>query len=267
MKIKIKMAAALIVALAIAATGTFAWHKVVSQANEFIGTTTDIVLHDDFDPDTNLKDVYVENTGNVALFVRMKLDEAMDLTSNTWRPRPGTSDWQTHIYDASAEDCGHANAAGKLFHDYFEWTMGGQKYYMPGSTSQGLSQNTNIYNGSEPGVKQTLNAQITTAAQFLAMTQAAQKAFDGWIYDTDGYAYWSRPLQPGEATGLLLNGVVTLPSLKDTEYYYVINASVEVVDIDDIPMWTQGAPSVANANATLQMATQDGKDVLAIITK
>ena len=266
MKRKIRMAAALIVALSIAATGTFAWHTVVNKANEFIGKTTDIVLHDDFDPDTNLKDVYVENTGNVTLFVRMKFREAMDLTSNTWRPII-TGDWQTHIYDAAADDCGHANAAGKLFHDYFQWNMGGQKYYMPGSTSQGLSQNTNQFNGTEPGVKQTPNAQIITATQFLAMTPAAQKAVDAWIYSSDGYAYWSKPLQPGEVTGLLLHGVTTLASLKNTEYYYVVDSIVEVVDIDDIPMWTQGAPSVDTTGATQQMASQDGKDVLAIITK
>ena len=266
MRRRIKMAAAFIVALAIAATGTFAWHRVVSKANEFIGKTTDVTLHDDFDPDTNLKDIYVENTGNVTLFVRMKLKEAMNLTNNTWRPS-GSSDWATHVYGSAADNCGLSNSAGKPYHDYFKWHMGGQKFYKPGNGSQGIAQDKNIYNGTEPGVKTTPVAQIITATQFLAMAQAAQKNLEGWIYDVDGYAYWSKPLQPGDVTGLLLHGVETLPSLKGTEYYYVINAIVETVDINDIPMWTQGAQSVDKTGATLPMASQDGKAVLAIITK
>ena len=262
---KIKMIAALIVAVAIAATGTLAWHRIITKTNEFIGTTKDITVHDDFKPDTNTKDVYVENLGNVKLYVRVKLDEAMSLTSSTWRPT--SSDWVTHTYGQSAANCGHSNAAGRPFHNFFTWTMGGQKYYMPGSPSDAgnVINNTNIYNASTPGAKLTPNAQMTTAAAFLAMTPAQQKAFIGWIYDTDGYAYWSQPLLPGEATGLLLHGVATADSLKNTNYYYAINVIVEVVDRADIPMWTDGAASVDGSGAHHNPATNDGKEVILII--
>jgi len=261
---KFKMISALIVSLAIATTGTFAWQRVVAKQNEFMGHKRDVTVHDDFDPDTGLKDVYVENLGNTTIYVRVKLDETMNLTSDTWRP--GQSDWVPHTYGTSATDCGHTNKAdNKYFHNYFKWTMGGWKYYMPGSGSQSVIQDKNNYNGTEPGVQKTPDAQIITSAAFLAMTEAEQKAFIGWIYSTDGYAYWSQPLHKGEATGLLLHGVQPLKILEDLDYYYAINVIVEVVDRKDIPMWTQGAPSTDGSGTTHQEASPDGKEVINII--
>ena len=264
MKNKFKMIAALLVAIAIAATGTFAWQRAIEKQNDFMGHKRDVTVHDDFDPDTGLKDVYVENRGNTTIYVRIKLDETMNLTSDTWRPGP--NDWVTHTYGTSATDCGHTNKAdNKYFHNYFKWTMGGWKYYMPGSSSQSVVQDKNKYNGTEPGVQKTPDAQIITSAQFLAMTEAAQKAFVGWIYSTDGYAYWSQPLNKGEVTGLLLHGVESLPILEDLDYYYAINVIVEVVDRKDVPMWTQGAPSVDGSGTKHPEASTDGKEVINII--
>jgi hypothetical protein len=264
MKNKFKMIAALIVAVAIAATGTFAWQKIVKATNEFTGNKKEITVHDDFDPDEGLKDVYVENRGSATIYVRIKLDETMNLTDDTWRPKAG--DWVTHTYGADATDCGHTNKHdGKHFHDYFKWTMGGWKYYMPGSAAQSVLHDTNKYNGTEEGVEKTPDAKIITSAEFLAMTAAEQKAFIGWIYSEDGYAYWSQPLHQGEATGLLLHGVEKQPPLEDLDYYYAINVIVEVVDRRDIPMWTQGAASVDESGATHQEASPDGKEVIAII--
>ena len=262
---KIKLFAALMTAMALFATGTFAWQKVIEKNNEFIGSNKDVTVHDDFDPDTGLKDVYVENRGNTTVYVRVKLDETMNLGSYTWRP--GSGDWVTHTHGATPENCEHTNLKDhKYFHDYFKWTMGGWKYYMPGSGSQSVAQDKNKYDGTEPGVQKTPDAKIVTSAQFLAMTEAEQKAFVGWIYATDGYAYWSQPLEKGEATGLLLHGVEALATLKDLDYYYAINVSVEVVDQKDVPMWTQGAKAADGSGATQQEASPDGKDVIHIIT-
>jgi len=261
---KFKMIAALITAVAIATTGTFAWQRAFEKRNEFKGHKKDVTVHDDFDPDAGLKDVYVENRGNTKVFVRIKLDETMSLTSDAWRP--GVNDWVTHTYGATAEDCSHTNKAdNKYFHNYFKWTMGGWKYYMPSSGSQGIAQDKNKYDGTEPGVRRTPDAQIITSAQFLGMSGPEQKAFIGWIYSTDGYAYWSQPLEKGEATGLLLHGVESLPILKELDYYYAINVIVEVVDRSDLPMWTQGAPSTDGSGATHQEAGPDGKEVINII--
>ena len=261
---KFKMIAALITMFALFATGTFAWQIVIEKNNEFTGNKKDVTVHDDFDPDAGLKDVYVENRGNTTIFVRVKLSETMNLTSDTWRP--GAGDWVTHTYGTSAEDCGHRNRADNaLFHDYFKWTMGGWKYYRPSSGSSTVAQDTHVYNGSEPGVLRTPDAQIITSAEFLAKTEEEQKSFIGWIYSTDGYAYWSQPLKKGEVTGLLLHGVQPQPILHDLDYYYAINVQVEIVDRRDVPMWTQGAPSVDGSGTTHDEATPDGKEVILII--
>jgi uncharacterized protein YjdB len=261
---KFKMVMAVIVAIAILATGTFAWQKIIEETNEFTGNKKEITVHDDFDPDKNQKDVYVENRGNNTLYVRIKLDETMNLTSDTWRPGP--YDWVTHTYGASATDCGHANIHDhELFHKFFKWTMGGWKFYMPGSGSGNVMHDTKHYNGTELGVQATPNAKIITSAEFLAMTEAEQHAFIGWIYATDGYAYWSQPLKQGEVTGLLLHGVESLPILLDYDYYYAINVIVEVVDRRDIPMWTQGVESVDESGTKHPEASPDGKEVILII--
>ncbi|MCL2083652.1 MAG: hypothetical protein FWH06_00155 [Oscillospiraceae bacterium] len=261
MKRKINVLIALISALALITSGTFAWEQIITQVNEFTGGRgeTGITLHDDFNPGINKKDVYVENTGDMTLLVRVKLNEAMSLISSTWRPSGG--EWVTHRH--AAADCAGANAAGKKFHDHFEWTMGGWKYYMPASGR--VVNDLTVYSGTEPGVKKTPDARIVSAADFLAMTGEQQEAFNGWIFSADGYAYWSRLLKGGEATGLLLGGVKPKSSLKNIEYYYAIDVIVEAVDEDDLPMWTQGAGPKDPGGTKHPEATTDGKEVINII--
>ena len=261
----LKSTLAVVCVIAILAAGTFAWEQIISHTNEFIGEKDGTTLHDDFDPNTGKKDVYVENTGSSTIFVRLKLNEAMDLTNNKWRP--GAGDWTTHIYGASAENCGQGNAAGKLFHDYFKWTMGGWKYYKPSDGSKGLVQDTKVYTEADYNAGtagKTSDAQIIKIGQYLEMAPEAQKAFVGWIYDADGYAYWSQPLDKGEVTGLLLSKVTPGANLKGTEYYYAIDVTVEAVDINDLPMWTQGAEPVNGGNKHPQ-ATENGKEVINVI--
>jgi hypothetical protein len=261
---KLLTSATALIAVAIMMTGTFAWQQMISKTNEFIGNKTDITLHDDFDPETGAKDVYVENQSVVDVYVRVKLDEAMNLTNNKWRP--ADDEWQAHVFGAAAGDCGHENDAEKLFHDYFTWILGGQKYYMPADKSDRIAQDTTVYDGTEAGVKLTPNAEIIKIADYLAKDTEEQEAFIGWIYDTDGYAYWSQPLKDGAVTGLLLNKVNASASLKDTEYYYAIDVKVEAVDIKDIPMWTEGLPSVDNSGITHTKATAQGITAINIIT-
>ena len=267
MKNKIRVIVALICALAVVGTSTFAWGQIVAQKNEFWGRHKNSHLHDDFNPGTGQKDVYVENTGNVTLYVRVKLDETMNIGSHTWRPQ-NDSQWVTHTHeDGDPVDCGNTNHQGRLFHNYFTWTMGGSKWYMPASTTGGsVVQDTNIYDGNTPGAKQTPNAAIVTASEFLAMNEDAQKAFIGWIYSTDGYAYWSQPLPAGEATGLLLHGVSTSNSLNNTSYYYAINVIAEVVDRADAKqMWLFGENSVDGSPKQPEETSDNGKDTIWII--
>jgi len=263
-------AASLLLAAAILMVGTYAWTQTINKVNEFMGSKEGVILHDDFDLGTGTKDVYVENPSEAAVFVRIRLDEVMNLTSNTWRPSSPKvqSEWETHTYGESAADCGNTSAAGDKFHDYFEWTMGGQKYYMPGVDSTQVVQDTTVYNGTEPGVKQTpamsaAGGGIITAGYYLnTLTAPERDEFVGWIYDTDGYVYWSQPLYKGEVTGLLLHQVNKLSHLSEKDYYYAIDVIVEAVDLSDIPMWTQGLGSVDGSGATYDAATPEGVQVI-----
>jgi hypothetical protein len=252
--------AAVISAAALFVTGTFAWQQMVSKTNEFTGTKEIPTLHDDFDPAAGLKDVYVENRADRPFFVRVQLAEAMSLTSNTWRPT--ASDYEAHTYETAAEDCEHDNAAGDEFHDYFTWTMGGQKWYMPAPAGSGnVIQDSTDYTGVA-GAKQTPLAEIVKIADYLLKSGADKDAFTGWIFDTDGYAYWSQPLLKTQVTGLLLHGVATDAALANTDYYYAIDVRVQVVDRLDLPMWLTGAESVDGSHATYDVATADGKTLI-----
>jgi hypothetical protein len=249
-------AAAVVTAVALFVTGTLAWQHMASRTNEFIGTREIPPLHDDFDPGVGMKDVYVENKAERPLFVRIELAEAMNLTSNTWRPDP--DDYVGHTYETTAEDCEHLNGAGAAFHDYFTWTMGGQKWYMPATDGSTVVDDTTVYDGTESGVKQTPNAVIIKIADYLALTADEKDAFLGWIYDTDAYAYWSQPLLKEEVTGLLLHGVATDASIKNTDYYYVIDVRLQAVDTGDLPMWKTGAESIDGSGTTYETATAEG---------
>jgi len=240
-------------------TGTYAWRQTVQKTNEFIGTGGG-VLHDDFNPQTGEKDIYVENISNAPVYVRLKLTEAMDLTDNSWRP--GSMDEFVHTCGASVADCGHDNLKGEKFHDYFEWVMGGKKFYMPAAKGPVVTDTT-VYDGSENGVKETPDATVITMAAYLAMDQTGRESFIGWIYDADGFAYWSQPLQAGHGvTGLLLHWVNTDPSLDGTNYYYSINVQGEIVDNEDLAMWIDHAYSSDNSGMQYDEATPDAKILL-----
>ncbi|MCL1816261.1 MAG: Ig-like domain-containing protein [Clostridiales bacterium] len=249
---KLKTIVAVICAVTLLATGTLAYKQLIEVRNEFMGQKDGVTVHDDFDPGTGKKDVYIENQNDTTLYVRVKLDETLNLTRYTWRPS-SASDWVTHKYAATAENCGHSNTAGDLYHDYFIWNMGGSKWYMPTDGSQPLSQDTTNYEGV-PGAKQTPNAAIVNSAAFLAMSSAEQDTFIGWIFASDGYAYWSQPLRSGEVTGLLLHGVTRQASLQGKSYYYAINVLAYAADITDIPDWKEGN-------------SPDGNEVIDIIVK
>jgi len=246
---------------------TFAWQQMSSIVNEFVGEKKNVTLRDDFDPKTGLKDVYIENNGHAAVFVRIKLNEAMNIVDKTWRPdndndNDNDNDWITHIYGRIITDCLQGNANGDLFHDYFIWEMGGEKYYKHSDGSLPIVQDAAKYDGTEQGVKKTPYAEVITVAAYLGMSPAQQEIFAGWICDTDGYAYWSQPLEPGEATGLLLHRIIAAESMKNADYYYAIDVILEAVDKKDIPMWTQGAESIDGSGTKYAEATEDGKKVI-----
>lgn len=145
-KKSVQMVLAIILVAAIILAGTFAWFNFTQNAiNEFNGfTNPDVNLHDDFwEPN---KDVYVENSGQQPLYVRVRLDEWMSINGETLTSRQGNAPfkgvddkdgWLTHAYmNTSFDNC------GEPYHDYYDWIMGdkaadgadpdfGNKYYLP----------------------------------------------------------------------------------------------------------------------------------------
>lgn len=304
---KASLAVALLAVVVLMLTGTFAWYTNTHAENIFTGsksepeTPSTPVLHDDFDPETGQKEVYVENMGDEesVLYVRIKLNEFLDLSTDQYPESIAESDWVTHkpVKDGDwyhHEDCGNANSAGDSFHDYFTWHWGSdwssgeevksQKWYLPAANMTGEYA---VYNKGEYvddttdyseltqdekdalGLKQTPAAGICSIDYYLnGMSEAEQKAYIGWIYDfNDGWVYWSQPLKGQEATGLLLKAVETdTEKLKDYDYCYIIDVILDAVDADDLPMWIDGADSVdPEITVKADSASEEGKAALEII--
>ena len=77
-------------------------------------------------------------------------------------------------------------------------------------------------------------AEVILMSEYMAKTDDEKAAFVGWIYDVDGWAYWSQAIQPGETTGLLLDGV-TMSKVPDDNWYYSINVVGQFATASD---WT-----------------------------
>ena len=260
--------AALVIAattsLALMLGGTFAWfNNNQSVVNEFWGKGSDIIdnssggatLHDDFsDPD---KHVYIENWGESTLYVRIKLSEYMEIgdgaglkgtkaPNDGWIPNKDnhatpvvsgtnineTENWKPHVPDTNAVTCNLGT------HKYWQWVMGGQKFYVPASENDRkdpnyVAQNTAAtpFSNVSANLPQTLNATVVTKAQWIAN---GSPIGDFWVIDSKGWAYWANGLAPGQATGLLLAQVNLqkdqLP--KDKEYYYAINVHAQMATKD-----------------------------------
>jgi hypothetical protein len=115
-------------------SGTYTWSAISQKA---LNETYDLVnpggrLHDDYDG--NNKDVYVENFGEAPIFVRVRLDEYLDVedvpittkNSSTTKPpkRDDVTTWTTYNpYVTDKKD--------NVSNTYFDLHFGGQKWYMP----------------------------------------------------------------------------------------------------------------------------------------
>ena len=111
----------------------------------------------------------------------------------------------------------------------------------------GGTQNTN-YTAKEETHKiaKTLTASVITMATWNSMPDTTvysntddttvvtigKDTFVGWVYDEDGWAYWSQPIKPGTATGLLLDKVSTKD--KADEWYYGINVEAQFITANDL---------------------------------
>lgn len=331
----ISAAIAIVCAIAITLTGTFAWQSISQTAlNETAGEANPGGrLHDDFNG-TN-KDIYVENftnpdDGGMPIYVRVRLDEYMEIGAEAgMKAADGSFDenrsadsviagakindvstWKTHIPGDSTDE----------FHTYWDWAMGGSTVFMPtfnknkdslsadiNGTYEGLTEGDDVHyddyqvytagqtvtddevydfdnNDIDEGdnavdgvniktvanvthtARETLTGTVMTMAEWIA---AGSHPGPYWVYDTDGWAYWAQALEPGEATGLLLDGI-EMTNKPGDNWYYAINVVGQFATAGDFGEpgeegqpgtgfynTDNGAPLSDDAKALLEAAVAD----------
>ena len=262
MSLKKKMAAvtSIMLSLSLMLGGAFAW-KDFSQAatNRFHGASdNDVLLHDDFDPKTGDKDVYVENTGDNDLYVRVQFAEYFQIGNLPLVGGNSTDkdSWENHLFttapaaDGKIVDCLDEDDNLKESHKYYTWYMTGeQKVYLKGVSEQGPHLDyedswttiPNIGPNGQPYAKTAASAPIITMSDWIALGAAGQASLPAcWILDdsTDtsgkdtgnGWAYWSQPLAKGQATNKLLDKVVIEGSTPDDNYAYFIDVRLQATN-------------------------------------
>ena len=70
---------------------------------------------------------------------------------------------------------------------------------------------------------------LISMEEWLTLTENTDRY---WVYDTDGWIYWSSPIAAGETTGLLLDGFA-LNHVMDDTWYYAIHVESQFVTADD----------------------------------
>ena len=94
-----------------------------------------------------------------------------------------------------------------------------------------------------------------------------------WVYDTDGWAYWAAPIEPGTATGLLLDGI-QLKQVMDDGWYYAINAVGQFITANDLGFGTgtgfydesAGTPPTEKALNLLKIIGVDVNSIVSEVT-
>ncbi len=206
--------------------GAFAWTDFTqSRTNKFRGSTdADVTLHDEFDGEN--KDVFVENSGTSEIYVRVRLDEYMQIGKDVFHNgavEPDVKDktsWIPHTYTgASINDCEQTDF-GK-FHSYYTWNMSGaERDYKPGTPGmvyQALGADGKVdmtganHTAAATGIVKIsyyleLAEKVDAGVPFIGDEQAIWdniKVRGCWLVDdTDtaanggAWAYWSLPLKP-----------------------------------------------------------------------
>jgi len=124
--------------------GSFAWFSMTQRAlNVFEFIPAGVNLHDLFDPDTGMKNVFVENSGDDPLIVRVRFREYMEFTDRITGSRhrfpsgpddyaPGLpygggggafKPWMFHTANCTLECSG---GCGEDIHTYWDWIFGGE---------------------------------------------------------------------------------------------------------------------------------------------
>ena len=253
---------AAVTALAVLLSGTYAWTSLSQIAlNEVDGEPNPGGrLHDDFNGEN--KDVYVENFSNQNIYVRVRLDEYLEIGAGAGTGSGGAHSivegaelddrgtWTTYVYGDEESP----------FRQYYELSWGGSTVYMPtfNKDNESLEADINgtyandyedyatyemgdqvtddaVYSADESQTE-THTATTTQTATVISMKdwiEMGSPTGDFWVYDTDGWAYWAEALAPSEATGLLLDGISLVEGIAE-EWYYAINVVAQFATAGDI---------------------------------
>jgi len=236
--------------------GTFAWTNFNSHViNIFTGrgqpgsqsSGPGGTLHNDFCEGSTHRAVFIENWGSEVLFVRILLQEYMEMgegaglsNSNlnfavpidpnalldevsTWAPFSAV-----HIDENQTP--ARPDGYTAILNHYWRWTMGGQKYFFPASETYRGDPSWVANGGHEAVSPHSVNqygyaSRQTQPAAVMTMTQwidSGSPIGNYWIIDYDGFSYWATPLLPGQATGMLIN-TVELINDPTEDYYYGIS--------------------------------------------
>lgn len=98
-------------------------------------------------------------------------------------------------------------------------------------------------------------AKSTATAEVILMADWDGTPGNFWVYDTDGWAYWANPIMPGEATGLLLDGI-EMTKNPGERCYYAINVVGQFATVNDWEYFTEGGEPSDDALALLEAASQ-----------
>ena len=79
----------------------------------------------------------------------------------------------------------------------------------------------------------TYSGTLISMAEWNKILAAGGATGGYWVYDTDGWVYWSQPIKAGETTGLLLDNI-ELNQVMDDSWYYAINVVAQFVTADDL---------------------------------
>ena len=87
-------------------------------------------------------------------------------------------------------------------------------------------------------VANTLNSCVMSMDEYMALNDTTKGTTACWVYDTDGWAYWSQPIAPKTATGTLINDIDV--KNVDDNWFYALKATAQFVTADDLGNATDG---------------------------
>ena len=207
-------------AAALLLSGTFAWNMATDQTklNEFSESDKGnygVELKENFDPNDPWanKDVYVTNTEDNPVIVRVRLEEFYDLTYRNGTEYNKPEGYANRDADGSA-----------IFTPDAGDTLNDDK---TADSATKLNEKISLLFG----------AGVVTMAEYNAM-DANAKAEVKWVVDTDGWCYYTQALLAGETTEYLLDKATFNKDVFDAAYDspynldYRINVRLQAISAD-----------------------------------